>query len=187
MSELSKSKTPLSIKDLAAMNEHAELVDNHLIIKNYTSYEHNNAVLEIAMNFKSFISKTNGDCKVSTDVVALHCDELCDEKGNFFLPDVMVVCDKDGIKHDGVHTAPRFVAEVTSESTKSNDYGQKMVIYSKIGVEEYWVVDLQRKLIVRYLLRNGFIPEMIHYPNTVSLSVDSYPGLTIELSPIFEA
>ncbi|MCR5128710.1 MAG: Uma2 family endonuclease [Lachnospiraceae bacterium] len=36
------------------------------------------------------------------------------------------------------------MAEVTSESTRKNDYGKKMITYSEIGVKEYWVVDLQR-------------------------------------------
>ena len=34
-----------------------------------------------------------------------------------------------------------------------------MYVYVDIGVQEYWVVDLQRKRIVRYLLEDPFYPE----------------------------
>lgn len=61
-----------------------------------------------------------------------------------------------------------------------------MLSYSDMGVKEYWVVDLQRKMIVRYLLENDFEPEVIAYPNATKLSVHTYPSLEIDLSKIFE-
>ena len=60
-----------------------------------------------------------------------------------------------------------------------------MVVYNDIGVQEYWVVDLQRKVIVRYLQDNDFAPEIITYPSTESISLQSYPRLTIMLANIF--
>ncbi len=60
----------------------------------------------------------------------------------------MTVCNSNGIKDDGVHTSPLFVAEVTSEYTKKNGYVRKMATYNDIGVKEYWVVDIQRKVVV---------------------------------------
>lgn len=89
-------------------------------------------------------------------------------------------------KDDGVHTIPLFVAEVTSASTQRQDYIEKLFIYAKIGVQEYWVVDLQRKIVARYLKDNNFIPEMVTYPLTSSIPVHSYPGLEIDLSDILE-
>ena len=97
----------------------------------------------------------------------------------------MVVCDKSGIKEDGVHTAPLFVAEITSDSTKKNDYGIKMYVYGEIGVKEYWIVDLQRNAVVKYVQERGFIPEMAMYPSISELAVDVYPGLTIDLAKVF--
>lgn len=180
------NSTEYSIKDVAERNDHAELIKGVLVVTDKTSVSHNNAVLEIATALRQFIASNNGKCKVFTENVALYCNELCDDAQNLFLPDVMTVCDETGIKDDGVHTAPIFVVEVTSESTKKNDYGRKMVIYSDIGVKEYWVVDLQRKVVVRYLSENEFSPEVIAYPLTVKLSANIYPSLEIELSKIFE-
>lgn len=174
-----------SVKDVAERNDHAELIKGVLVVTDKTSVAHNNAVLEIATALRQFIAANDGKCRVFTENVALYCDELCDDTDNLFLPDVMSVCDEAGIKDDGVHVPPSFVAEITSESTKRNDYGRKMLIYGEIGVKEYWVVDLQRKIIVRYLSENDFFPEMIAYPNVKRASLHSYPSLEIDLSQIF--
>ena len=173
-----------TVEDVCAMEDHAELVDNTLVVIDRTSVAHNNAVVAITSALEQFIRENDGNCRVFSENVALYCDELCDGEGNLFLPDVMVVCDEAGIKDDGVHAAPDFVAEITSESTKKNDYGKKMVVYGDIGVQENWIVDLQRNMVVRYLSDNGFIPEII-YPYMTTLSVHTYPGLDIDPKRIF--
>ena len=174
-----------SIKEVAERDDHAELIKGALVVTDKTSVAHNNAVLEIATALRQFIANNNGKCKVFTENVALYCNELCDDAENLFLPDIMSVCDESGIKDDGVHTAPLFVVEVTSESTKKNDYGRKMLTYSDIGVKEYWVVDLQRKAIVRYLSDDDYAPEVISYPHAKEIQVYTYPSLAIDLTHIF--
>ena len=182
----SNNKTGYSVKDVSAREDHAELVRGALVVTDKTTVAHQRAVREIRRALEQFIDSNNGECEVFTENIALYCNELCDNKDNFFLPDVMTVCNKAGIKDDGIHTAPLFVAEVTSESTRKNDYGIKMLTYRDIGVKEYWVVDLQRKSIVRYLADNDFAPEVIVYPHTSTISAHAYPTLEIDLSRVFE-
>ena len=186
MDNLPASNKPVTVEEIAAMESHAELIDGIPVVINVTSVPHNIAVQKIAAALERFIAANNDRSEVFTQNVALYCNELCDKKNNFFLPDVMVVSDETGIKDDGVHVAPKFVAEVTSEETKAADYTDKMFVYGEIGVEEYWVVDLQRKLVVRYLRENEFIPEFIFPEDTYLLSVVSYPGLSIDLKRIFK-
>lgn len=169
-----------TVEEVANMAEHAELIHGNIVIENKTTVTHNLAVSEIATSLKKYISSQHGgDCRVFTENVALYCNELTQSKDHFFLPDVMVVCDPEGIDDTGVHVAPLFVAEVTSEATRKNDYFDKMMVYREIGVEEYWVVDIQRKIVNKYLLSNDY-PETYIYPETVKVSV--YPELSIDLS-----
>ncbi len=63
---------------------------------------------------------------------------------------------------------------------KKNDYGDKMIIYRNIGVEEYWIVDLQKKIVTKYLAKEDFIPETYLHPE--AMKVSSYDGLVIDLS-----
>lgn len=169
-----------SIDSVINSNEHAELVDGVVVVENKTTVTHNIAISEIVTSFKNYISSNGGSCKVFSENFALYVNELCNDDMNFFLPDVMVVCDLDGIKEDGVHVAPLFVAEITSENTKKYDYNKKLELYRKIGVKEYWIVDIQRNSVYKYLESEDYIPKTYLHPDSMKVSV--YKNLMIDLS-----
>ena len=173
-----------TIEDVINRDDHAELINGVLVVNGMQSVSHCRTVRDIESALEKFIEDNNGEDEVFTNSVGLYCNELCDKKNNFFLPDVMTVSDKSGLKEDGVHTAPKFIVEVTSETSIKQDYVFKMVVYLNIGVQEYWVVDLQKKLVVRYLPENEGMPEMDWYESTSAIPVQCYPGLEIDLSHI---
>ena len=72
-----------------------------------------------------------------------------------FIPDMMVVCDPDKVKADGVYGAPDLVVEVLSPSTMRNDRMRKKEVYQACGVREYWLVDPENRTIEQYLLQEG--------------------------------
>ncbi len=71
------------------------------------------------------------------------------------IPDVMIVCNKDIVKRNGIYGAPDLVVEVLSLGTKKRDRGYKKDLYEKSGVREYWLVDPDTKTIEVYLLTDG--------------------------------
>ena len=72
-----------------------------------------------------------------------------------YVPDFMVVCDRDKIKPDGVHGAPDLVVEILSPSTGLRDKGRKKNIYESCGVPEYWIVSPEARSIDVYRLEDG--------------------------------
>lgn len=72
-----------------------------------------------------------------------------------YVPDFMIVCDRDKIKPDGVHGTPDLVVEILSPSTGMYDKGQKKRVYEACGVPEYWIISPEAKSIDVYLLENG--------------------------------
>lgn len=72
-----------------------------------------------------------------------------------FVPDVMVVCEREKIKPNGVHGAPDLVVEVLSPSTAKNDRGRKKEAYEKAGVREYWIVSPNEKFVEVYRANQG--------------------------------
>ena len=171
-----------TIEDIAQMEGHAEMISGHVLIIDKTSTTHNLVVSLIAQAVRDHIRDNNGSCTVFTENVALYCNDLSDSENgdNYFLPDVMAVCDPASIDEEGVHSVPLFVAEITSESTRRFDYEDKMMVYRNIGVKEYWVVDIQKQVITKYLQTADFVPEVYLHPEAVKVSV--YPGLTIDVS-----
>lgn len=77
-----------------------------------------------------------------------------------FVPDFMVVCDRDKIKRDGVHGAPDLVVEVLSPSTVKRDRTHKKDVYGRCGVREYWLVSPADKTIEAY--RNNGTELVLH-------------------------
>ena len=67
-----------------------------------------------------------------------------------YVPDFMVVCDRDKIKPDGVHGAPDLVVEVLSPSTAKNDKTHKKDVYARCGVREYWIIHPEDKSVDIY-------------------------------------
>lgn len=72
-----------------------------------------------------------------------------------FMPDVMVVCNRDKVRWDGVYGAPDLVVEVLSPDTVRNDRGYKKDAYEAHGVPEYWIVSPDNRSVEVYRLQEG--------------------------------
>ena len=74
---------------------------------------------------------------------------------NHFIPDGMVVCDRDKIKPNWVEGAPDLVWEVLPPSPAKPDRWHKKNAYEAGGVPEYWIVDPAGQSVEVYLLEEG--------------------------------
>ena len=101
------------------------------------TFNHNRVAFNIAVLFENRLK--NSTCTAIVDGVDLYLTEK-----DRFVPDMMVVCDRDKIRNDGVHGAPDLVVEVLSPRTANRDRGYKMELYAKSGVREYWLVSRRR-------------------------------------------
>lgn len=120
-------------------------------------YEHVTVSGNIFFIFRQYLKGKT--CRVFPDGLDLFLDEK-----NQFVPDVMIVCDKNKIKHNGVHGAPDLVVEVLSKTTAQNDKTKKKDAYERVGVKEYWLVDTWSKAVEVYLNDNGhFVLNHIYY------------------------
>lgn len=111
-------------------------------------YNHNHIAFNIAVLFSNYLR--GKPCTAIPDGTDLYLTEE-----DRFVPDVMVVCDRDKIRRDGVHGAPDLVVEVLSPSTMRNDRMGKKEVYQTCGVREYWLVDPENRTIEQYLLQDG--------------------------------
>lgn len=136
--------------------EHVEYVAGTYVKKDFTSPRHNSIVQQLIRSFAGAIADDGSSCVTFSDTVPLYYEELLKkesdtDKTHYYLPDFMLVCpenSEDGIRDDGVHLVPEFVAEITSPATKKDDYGEKMSNYQLMGVKEYWIIDLQKDVLV---------------------------------------
>lgn len=60
------------------------------------------------------------------------------------IPDATINCRVQAKKGNSFFDIPRFVMEVVSRATEKYDRGEKMEIYQKMEVDEYWIVDWKK-------------------------------------------
>lgn len=71
-------------------------------------------------------------------------------------PDISVICDREKLDEKGCVGAPDFIVEIVSPSTVKKDMKNKLLLYEKHGVPEYWVVQPgEHALLVYKLDENG--------------------------------
>lgn len=145
-------------KDDAVLKQRIELIDGKIFMMSpRPRYEHvtvsNNIFREFSINLKG------KKCQTFADGFDVYLNEK-----NHFIPDCMIVCNRNIIKRDGIHGAPDLVVEVLSPSTAKNDRGKKLLAYEQAGVKEYWIVDTIGKSIEVYInSTTGFNLDNIYY------------------------
>lgn len=108
---------------------------------------HNTIIVNLSTIFNNYLKGKK--CRIFADGV----DVYLDEKNNV-IPDLMITCNRDIIKSNGIYGAPDLIVEVLSPSTATNDKGYKKDLYERYSVKEYWIVDIPSKSIDVYLLKD---------------------------------
>lgn len=135
--------------DLAYQEEpREELLNGEIYMMSSPSVNHNRVAGNIYHIFRSHLKEKK--CEAFSDGADVFLTE-----NDRVIPDVMIVCNKDIVKRDGIHGAPDLIVEVLSPGTAKNDKGYKKELYEKAGVKEYWIADPNMRSIEAYLLSNG--------------------------------
>lgn len=140
---------------LLSDRDRVELLDGRVVYKCMASFEHGDAIIEIAGQLRMLRGPAGG-WWLSQDVDMLLA-------GQGLRPDIVGWrVDRHpepprkvnvGARHLGVYvTPPDWVCEVLSESTRAHDEtdGVKWRAYWEAGVGHYWLVDLTRGQITVY-------------------------------------
>jgi len=165
-----KKVSPISFEDYMNLetDRWTELINGKLVSASNPSYEHQVIVDGIGYAIKRYISDNGGKCKVFSSGLNLRFDE---EDDTVVIPDVLVRCEQGTIMDYGLYGAPDFVVEVTSPSTRSKDYHVKLEKYMTYGVKEYWIVDLQKRIVVTYQNDMPTIRAIYHFDDEVPVAI----------------
>lgn len=73
-----------------------------------------------------------------------------DEVDTVVQPDLVVVCDRSKLDDRGCRGAPDLAIEILSPTTAARDHIDKLALYEKHGVREYWLVHPTDRLVMVY-------------------------------------
>ncbi|MBU0566484.1 Uma2 family endonuclease [bacterium] len=122
------------------------------------------------------------------DVRLPRADEDDSETMTVVQPDIVVVCNPAKLDNRGCRGAPDLVVEILSPFTASKDQIEKLALYEKHGVKEYWIIHPTDNLLtVRLLEEDGKYGIPAIYEGKGSLEVATLPGLTVNLDAVFVA
>ena len=80
---------------------------------------------------------------------------------------------------------PNLVVEILSTPTAGRDRTEKKTIYENNGVEEYWIVDTDRRTITIFCLSGGRYGTPLSFGSGEQLTSVVLPQLTVVVSEIF--
>ena len=149
-------------------NVRAELIDGVLYFKSSPSYLHQLVLVEIITMLHNFIRKNKGECHVLAAPLDVQID--CDED-SMLQPDILVSCKKERREKWGIYGAPDMVVEITSPSTRTLDTKKKLEKYRDASVREYWIIDLQKRVILTYFFERDINPYIYNFENNIPVAI----------------
>ena len=171
-------------EDLRALPEDGmryECIDGALLVTPSPRPVHQRAVVEILCQVRPFVAANRlGECMSSPADVEL-------VPGALLQPDLFVARSHDGSRiRDWREIAGLVLAiEVLSPSSARTDRGVKRAIYQRARVDEYWIVDLDARLIERWRPQDRS-PEIVHETLRWHPDGASEP-MTLDLPALFAA
>lgn len=161
-----------------------ELIDGVIYDMSAPTTVHQDIVFYIHMCIYNHIREKKKPCKVYESPVDVQLDR---DNRTMLQPDVMLICEREKVELKKIYGAPDFVLEVLSPSTRKRDLTLKVQKYLYAGVREYWVIDPNKKYLMKYnFMDENFFPELHSLEETVELSV-SNGELFIDLTPVKES
>ena len=124
-----------------------EVIDGELFVTPAPSWTHQRAVGELLVRIATYLrGQTWGEVVTSPADISFHEDMLVQ-------PDLFVVpigSDKRRVRHWPDIRALLLAVEVLSPSTARADRQVKRRLYQREGVAEYWIIDLDARVVERW-------------------------------------
>ena len=138
-----------TLADIEALpeGERAELIDGEMFRMDAPLRIHQDIVMELSIEIKSYIRQNKGNCKVYAAPFAVRIKK---DNRNYVEPDISIVCNHEKLDEKGCLGAPDWVIEILSPSSVKMDCERKVKLYCETGVREYWIVDPEKETVTVY-------------------------------------
>lgn len=192
MEHIVKGREPLMVieggkmytfEDILALpeGEHAELINGEMFMMASPARGHQDAVIWLSNQIFNYINGKKGKCRVYSSGFAVFPKK---DNINYVEPDVTVVCDRDKLDKRGCNGAPEWAIEIVSPSSIKMDYERKKKLYQESGVEEYWIVDLEKEQVKVYRFSEDDRGRDYSFEDTVKVGI--YNDMELDLRMLKE-
>jgi len=109
-----------------------------------------------------------------------------DQVVNVVQPDIVVYCDPGKIDQRGGKGASDWIIEVLSPSTAARDQREKLALYERFGVDEYWLVHPGDRLLTIFRREeSGVYGRAQVFDEEATVAAPNFPELNFPLMEVF--
>jgi Uma2 family endonuclease len=181
-----KAKT-VNLEEFLQMDKESEdrleYFDGEVVCLASPSVEHQRVLLNIAAEFRNYFKGKSCEVFISPLDVWLKNEERTAKVR--VQPDLMVICDKTGLKENEYTGLPALIVEIISPSNQSHDRIKKYNTYMDFGVKEYWMVNPKLKTIEVYVLEDDEYKQAAIYKGDDYAVSQIFKELGIVLKNVF--
>ena len=189
--ELAKKQDIYTYEDYASWpeNERWQILDGVPYMQATPTSKHQKVSGELFLQIGNYLKGKT--CDVYSAPFGVRLPEKNKKKDKDILnvvePDISVICDKSKIDEKGCLGAPDLVIEILSPSSVKLDKIIKFKKYEKAGVKEYWVVDIENRIVEVYRLQGkSKFGKIDIYSEEDKVKVSIFDDLQIDLAEVFK-
>lgn len=156
-----------------------------------------NTFIEHSMVINNFVTSVGNQlktslCRVFGDSVKY---KWAENENKPVIPDVSINCDIKNRRSTNFLGVPRFVMEVLSDTTEEYDRNEKMELYKKVEVAEYWLVNWRKKEVEIYVLSPDEtsmdeaeykLMSVVTEQNKEALKLHMFPNVKLTFAQLFD-
>ena len=168
--------------------ERWEIIDGVPYLQAAPTWQHQAISVELTSQFNTNLKGT--PCRVFAapfDLCIPDYNERDEEISNIISqPDIVVICDESKLRKTGYFGVPALIIEISSPSTARRDKLLKFNTFEKAGVQEYWIVEPENKLVSVFILQENNRygrPEVYAEDDKIKVSILS--AFEIDLNSVF--
>ena len=162
-----------------------EIIDGELYMSKQPHYHHQYVCYEIARQLGNWSNQAGAGRVIPAPGVIFSED-------NDVAPDVVWLSDErlaEVLRDDGhFHDAPELVIEVLSPgfANEKRDRVAKLQLYSRSGVDEYWIIDWHSRSVEVYRRENAALQLTATLNESDTLQSPLLPGFSSPVSTLFD-
>lgn len=100
-------------------------------------------------------------------------------------PDICVICDESKLDDLGCNGAPDLIVEILSPKNSKHDITTKFNLYQEAGVQEYWIADIEQRMILVYTLEDGTYIGLKPFSEDEMVKSLLFPHLEVYVGAVF--
>ncbi len=178
-------KKMVSLEEFLEMDkskDRLEYFNGEVIYLPSPSVDHQRVLINIGAELRDYFKSKSCEAFALLDLWLINKEKSLNVKVQ---PDLMVICDKTGLRENSYCGTPALIAEIISSSNESHDRIRKYITYMEFGIKEYWIINPKLKTVEVYVLEEDEYKQNGVYKGCNSAVSQSFNGLEIRLEDIF--